>query len=214
MNMRFVGNATEKLLGKVALTVTSAFFLAVAFSFGPSADAQTAPSRVIDRTLRCTIFVTAGVRQIELSANSAAPQYGPAAAAESYGLPNTVYGGLAAVSSGGLTHNSSRCTPVRARVPLTPAGLEGGRASPFEDEFDCAASRHVLVRVRAVFREPASLRLDWTDSTRRHKHMTARGSVRTGAFAVRTETGRPIAYADILASGRARLFTGRGCFPD
>jgi hypothetical protein len=58
------------------------------------------------------------------------------------------------------------------------------------------------------------LRLDWTDSTKRHKEMIAEGPLQTGAFVIRTERGRPIAYADVVASGRVRLFTAASCFPD
>lgn len=184
---------------------------AIALSPQPEAGAQSAPVRVVDRTLLCTIYVQAGIRQIELSA--ASRPNGPAVRAESFGVPTTIYGDLAAVSSGGLSHDRTRCTPSRARVQLTSAGLTGGRAGPFSEDFDCAASRRVLVRVRAVFERPVQLRLDWKDATRRYKHMRAEGAVRTGALAIRTEAGRPIAYGDVLASGRARLFT-RGCVPD
>jgi hypothetical protein len=182
----------------------------------PSAGAQTAPpAKVVDRTFRCTIYAQAGLRQIELSARSAVPdQWEPFVSAQSFGLPNTIYGTLASVSLGGIYHDITRCTRTRARVPLTHRGLSGGRASQFEDKYDCAASRRVLVHVRAVFEEPVPVRVDWADATRRHKQAEAVGRARSAAFAIRTEAGRPIAYGDVLPSGAGRLFTGRGCFPD
>jgi hypothetical protein len=218
---------SERTIGRMATTravifVGTALLAASSISTGIAATGQSGASRVIDRTLRCTIYADAGLRQIALEAqpgtrDADSPsewRIPPAIEAESYGLPSTIYGGLAALSSGGLRHNRTRCESVRTRVPLTPSGLSGGQASTFGDAFDCNAPQRVLVRVRAVFKEPVRLRLKSVDSTRRHKEMIALGSIQTGALAIRAEAGRPIAYADMSASGRVRLFTGANCFPD
>lgn len=200
---------------KAAGIVLALLVSAVALSQQPGAGAQTGPVKVVDRTLLCTIYVQAGLRQIELSARSGVPdQWEPSVSAQSFGLPNTIYGTLVSMSLGGLYYDISRCKATRAKVPLTPKGLSGGRASQFEDKFDCAASRRVVVRARAVFEEPVRVRVDWTDSTRRHKQAEAVGRAQTAAFAIRTEAGRPIVYGDVLPSGAGRLFTGKGCFPD
>jgi hypothetical protein len=189
---------------------------------GSAVTGVAAPSKLIDRTLRCTIYLRAGIRQIELAAqpgirdgaNPSEWTRSPSASAVSYGLPNTPYGGLAALGAEAVSHNRTRCVSVRTRVALRATGLSGGEPSTFGDEWDCTAPRRVLVRLRAVFKEPVRLRLDWTDSTRRHREMIARGSLQTGAFVIRTEVGRPIAYAAVSASGTVRLFTGDNCFPD
>jgi hypothetical protein len=186
-----------------------------------AADAAT-PARIIDRTLRCTIYPEAGVRQIKVeaipgtrdTANPSEWKYAPSASAESYGLPNMIYGGLAALGPGSASHNRTRCARVRTRVPLRAAGLSGGEPSTFGDEWTCEAPRRVLVRLRAAFKEPVTPRLHWTDSTRRHREMSAKGALVAGAFAIRTEAGGPIAYASVSASGKVLLFTRENCFPD
>jgi hypothetical protein len=89
----------------IAAAVAAAAFVTV----GSANTGQSKPTRAIDRTLRCTIFPDAGVRQIKLEAqpgirDNADPskwKYAPYAEADSYGLPDTIYGGLAAVGAGG-----------------------------------------------------------------------------------------------------------------
>jgi hypothetical protein len=197
----------------------------VAAAWSPTGLAPTGaatPSRVIDRTLRCTIYPEAGAREIQLEAqpgirddaNASQWTSSPSASAESYGLPNTIYGGLAALGAGSASHNRTRCLRARTRVPLRAAGLSGGEPSTFGDEWTCPAPRRVLVRLRAVFKEPVRLRLMWTDSTRRHREMTAEGSLVTGTFVIRAERGRAIAYASVSASGKVLLFTSSNCIPD
>jgi hypothetical protein len=101
------------------------------------------------------------------------------------------------------------CTPSKARVPLSPQGLNGFPADYFGDEVDCTAPASVLVRVRAVFTSPASFLLDRSQGELRTQR--AAGAVREAALAVRTTSGKPLAYTSASAAGNARLFTGTGC---
>ncbi len=44
--------------------------------------------------------------------------------------------------------------------------------------------------------------------------LTAHVPVLEAKLAVRTVTGKPLAYAEVDASGKAKLFVGRGCTAD
>jgi hypothetical protein len=108
---------------------------------------------------------------------------------------------------------SSACKPVPTRrVPLSARGLVGGvaddDADPDEepDQFECAAPQKLFVRVRGVFRRATSLRLD-----RAFMHLTTAAPVREAAFAARTASGRPYAFASVSESGIARIFTAANC---
>lgn len=99
------------------------------------------------------------------------------------------------------------CEPAsKRRVPLSARGLSGGAADYFGDDFDCPAPRLVFVRLRGVFRTPASLRLD-----RESLNLTTDAPVLGASFAVRTESGKPLAFASVNDSGKARIFTARSC---
>jgi hypothetical protein len=104
-----------------------------------------------------------------------------------------------------------KLVPVR-RVPLSARGLSGGvaddDADPDEepDQFECAAPQKILVRVRGVFRRSTSLHLD-----RAFMQLTTEAPVREAAFAARTVSGRPYAFASVSESGVARIFTAPNC---
>jgi hypothetical protein len=94
------------------------------------------------------------------------------------------------------------CRRTSATVRFATKGLDGGRASQFADRYQCPAPRTVLVRVRVEFVRRTSV------------GNRSRVPVRTGALAVRTVAGKPIAYSDVLESGRARLFAAPSCIPE
>jgi hypothetical protein len=98
----------------------------------------------------------------------------------------------------------------KRRIPLTVRSLDGGDADYFGDRLECRrAPRKVLVRVRAVFaRTPTPLRLEHVSG-----YLEATGPLAEAAFAVRTETGKPLAFARVSASGKARMFTAPSCVP-
>ena len=62
----------------------------------------------------------------------------------------------------------------------------------------------MLVRIRAVFREPTDLELD-------PSFTSATGHVVRGQIAMTTLAGKPLVYAEVAESGTARLFTPKGC---
>ncbi len=103
-----------------------------------------------------------------------------------------------------LAVSATACTRSTSRVPLSAAGLSGGGASPFGEEFDCSTPRRFLVRIRAVLYSPASL-------SARQSFLATRVPVRKAQLAVQTETGRPLVYAETFDSGKASLFTAKRC---
>lgn len=105
--------------------------------------------------------------------------------------------------------NKACVSTPRRHVPLSSAGLSGGDASHFEEGFQCAGLRRVLVRVRAVLAVPASFRLD-----RRFLYLEANAPVQEGSIAARTVSGRPLVFARVKGSGKARIFTAPSCIPE
>ena len=96
------------------------------------------------------------------------------------------------------------CRGTSGSVALSPSGLRGGSAAPLGNEFECFAPKQVVVRVRAVLAAPGALRAG-------QDFQSAHVPVREAKLAVRTVTGKPLVYADVSESGRARIFAANGC---
>jgi len=112
-----------------------------------------------------------------------------------------------AIANGTLAIRLGICRTTRASVPLSRRGLDGGLAGGLGDTYDCESPRNVLVRVRA--------RLEGSGGLRTHDgFLRTEAPITEAAFAVRTRSGRQLAYASVTASGKTQLFTGRGCFRD
>jgi hypothetical protein len=185
--------------------------LAAGLALQASAATQQAPSRMLDRTYRCAVGVSGGIRSVEVQAQTGIRDLEDRskwrALANFLLIPHTGTSSIAAGAGGPVAHPAPPltgfwalgCQRVRAGVPLSPGRLGGGRASQFTDRYQCPAPRVVLVRVRVEFARPVSV------GTR----TSAR--VRTASMAVRTTAGKPIAYADVHESGQARLFTATIC---
>jgi hypothetical protein len=163
---------------------------------------------VIDRTLLCSIAMQGGIRLLELNAAAQTPQ-----GAAYFGLSTnwSPDGGLVSATTESLSLNPTRCTQSRARVLLTTSKLEGGAAGPSEREFDCETPSRVLVRVRAVFR---SATRQETARDFGYPQLRAGGQVKEASLAIRTQRGRPLAFASIHESGRARVFAAPSCIPE
>ena len=105
---------------------------------------------------------------------------------------------------GTLALNRRTCTPSNARVALSGRGLRAAVTGPLGATFDCETPRRVLVRVRAVAHANlARYREDGFEKTR--------ASLQAGYLAVRTQAGRPLAFATVSDTGKARLFTAPSC---
>ncbi|MBA2740936.1 MAG: hypothetical protein H0U46_02880, partial [Actinobacteria bacterium] len=160
-------------------------------------------SLVIDRTLNCSVNLFAGVRGIEVSARTGTRLLGDASkwkflADASVGEPTSGIGYVAAGNplaplEPGFPAPAERmsfvagkkCRTIGTRSPFSRRGLSGFDASPLADRYDCRTGSRVIVRIRATFREPTSLRQKrYSDGA---IWWVARGTVRKGQIAVRTD---------------------------
>jgi hypothetical protein len=174
----------------------------------PAAPGSTA---VIDRTLACSTAMRGGLRMIEIRGYAGARQ-APFPQTPSFDLVTnwTPDATLASASTAGMQLNPTRCTATSRRVPLTSAGLRGGAAPSSGQEYECEAPQRVFVRVRAVFSAPTKLEPDRAFG---YLQLQARGEVKEAALAVRTPSGRSLAFAS-LGPAAARVFAARGCSED
>lgn len=173
-------------------------------------DAQT--TRVIDRTVACSVGLQGGVHEVEVRARTGTRLFDdPSKWRYTASTDARAPRGLAGVSAGGEPQwiglrVATVCPQVGARVDFSTRGLTGNTASPLEDSYDCVVPGRVLIRVRAVFREPTRLRL-W----RQIEMFVARGTVVEGRLAISTLSGRRVAVAKVFPSGRAVIFVARTC---
>lgn len=215
--------------GLVVVVGTTAFCAALS----PATGADPAASRIVDRTFVCGVKLRAGERRIEPSAWSGYrdPSEGPRWKWPPYadigGRDLVAYVSIAAGSPPPApdlrTHATTRwvsvdarpCNVSNARVALSPRGLEGGQASQFQhsDEYECSAPSQILIRLRAEFARPVTLRAQPLYGARYYA-TTSAAAAKKAAFAATTMTGRPLVYATVSETGKATLFTAKGCIPE
>jgi len=207
---------------------------AAALAASPSSIGQAAKSRIVDRTVLC-VLQGESPRELDVEARSGTrdfsdpskwrtlPAGGFIAPGRARPARASIYAGWPPVwdpehpdagtprSAAESLRYSSRCTPSRMHVPLSSAGLSGGNASQFGDEYDCLAPRAILVRIRGIFHERTSLR---RDRSRFVDDLVARGGVKQGSLAIRTSRGKPIAFITVRESGRSQIFVGPSCGPN
>jgi hypothetical protein len=185
-------------------------------------------AKVIDRTLTCTTGFGKGVRNVELLARSAFRNTSGkldglgqvVVATPGNPIPNrpqtfapTLAGATAGwpapppLESGALGYSPKLCKSARATVRLSSRGLgSGGEASVFGEDVTCPTPGKVVIRVRATFLEPAKLVL-----SDKKDYFSADSRIKRAQIAVRTPDGKPIAYGQVLDSGKATLWTAGRC---
>jgi hypothetical protein len=187
---------------------------------------EAARSPVIDRTFRCAVSPRAGVREVHIYGQAgvrdqgdpskwfALPHMGFYSSSDpsvsmviraGKPVPSAVPGrpGFLDWRSKTLAMGADSCRPVSVRVALSPKGLGGGAASQLLERFECVAPRRVLVRVRGEFRAPTTLFRGATATP-----------LKSGYIAIRSESGKPLVYAAVFESGKARLFMAPHCVRD
>lgn len=194
--------------------------------------AELEASTTIDLVFACAVSLQAGVRGLDVSAvfgvrdTDNLPRWRWRSAATVGGSPFASFLWIQAgvspptsPSERNLGVDSQQCKARTARVRLASGDLVGYRASQFRNRntayagervYVCRVPRAVLVRVRAVFRAPTAMKATWRFG-QRVLTTTNAAIVREAELAVRTEAGKQLAYAQVLESGIARLFTARGC---
>jgi hypothetical protein len=209
-----------------------ALVLAVAVLAASSAQAGQDATFVLDRTYSCSIVLHGGIYRLENRAHPGARASGSWAKLAYAGLRAGAFSGgsgnlLAWITAGKPTKTTTvdqefwtfdvrtfgtvgirgdLCNPTKATVPLTASGLHGGAAAPLGDELKCEVPRRVLVRIRAVLASRARLHGREFESI----HVP----VLEAKLAVRTLAGKPLSFATVSQSGKATLFTARGCVPE
>jgi hypothetical protein len=177
-------------------------------------------ARIVDRTFACVPIAYGGVGDLDVNANPPADHgiYEQAAmlAVRTGGLnpngnlvfvrtrPEEALGGWRS-GPAGVYANSRRCTPTRARLPLSRRGLAGPPAQ-WRKDLDCRIRGRVLVRVRSILTGDAS----WRRIDRFFEG--ARQPVVETRLAVRTQQGaKPIAYMEHDANGKVKLWYSGAC---
>lgn len=205
----------------VAMLVLATAVCAAAASTSSGASTET---RVVDRTLSCSLALSRGVRKLVVRAQSGLREFSD---------PNTWHNraelelrnprgfeslGLAGLSAGSpppggtwMTAYLARCKPVRAQLALARRGLTANPASQLGDEYECKVGKRILVRVRSLYKAPTALHKIWLDPQHKERLLVASGEITAGYLAARTETGIPLVYAEALGSGKARLFLAPRC---
>jgi hypothetical protein len=173
-------------------------------------DQSADPRRIVDRTLLCSTVPAVGYGFVNLGMTS--PKSLPTGKQPAYVAVSTagVEQSLAGLEAGprggrpvgGAHYNRRLCRVTTKRVPLTPRGLPGPPVL-FDQYLKCEAGGRVLVRMRAVLDRRAA----WRAS---QDLLIARGNFTAAAFAVRTGTGKPLAFFT-LEAGKSRLWTAGSC---
>jgi hypothetical protein len=187
-----------------------------------------APSRIVDRTLVCTLTAPlGGTRDLDLAVS---PTYNDDF--RNFTVPAHIGVGSGRVLAGSVADRSNRvfvrarldqlegvgrsvppgvyastrsCSRTSASVPLSSRGLPGPPVE-FEKNVECKFGGRVLVRVRALLQSSAAWRRV------QGGYAGARASVVEAAVAVRTQRGRrPVAFIKLDRTGKTKLWTVGGC---
>jgi hypothetical protein len=222
----------------LGLILAASVVALLALSLEQRAGAHSA-SRVIDRTVVCAAALSGGIYEIDARAQAGAGRRGstwekPAIAMFTTGgtgsaaqaLDNALVWGIAGnptrdatvipdpfpgftypIRAWGTLAMTRRCRVSRTRPALSARGLRGGPVDGLGESFDCPSPRRVLLRIRAELTTSASL------GTRRG-YLGTTTPLRDARLVVATPAGKRLAYAEVLGSGKARLFTASSCIPD
>lgn len=199
-----------------ALLISAAF---VAVGSGSSA-----PSRIVDRTFVCTPIAYGGARDLDVWASPLRSDsrwvwkfQAHLVVRTGTTLPDTDLVYVRARAQGGIGQswpfpgpagvfaNERRCSPSRARIPLSPTSLPGPPTRWYTTA-TCQLHGRVVVRVRALLAAPT----EWRPT--RGAFAGARKSVEEASLAVRSErTGAPLAFMEVDESGRTRFWGAPLC---
>lgn len=197
----------------------------------PPSRAEPAASKIVDRTVSCAVGLTGGVHKVEFSANTGTRVTGKPSVwkllanvgVEDLGTrasANVSAGNPAAPLAPGLPAEPERllfsAPPVCKQVPriaFTRKGLVPVSVTALPQSFGsgitCYPGKRVLYRVRGVFGVPTSVHV------KRYPNqpglLAASGTVVVGYLAVRSASGKPLAYGEVFQNGKARLFVARSC---
>jgi hypothetical protein len=184
-----------------AAAVATAVLLAV-----PMGNGAESASRIVDRTLLCPMTGVGYPDPARFLDVQAFPRLGDSSPhAGVYGLPDVRASFKTGPDFGRGTGSVAfqACTSTRLRLQLSSRGLSGGPTA-LGGRYTCEVPARVLIRLRAVFRRPVTLR-------RREETLIATGRMITGYLAVATLPSRkPLAFLAVNdVTGKARIFVAR-----
>jgi hypothetical protein len=210
---------------------TAAVLITLIGAFAARAGSDAASALVLDRTYVCSVELKGGLYELEARAH-AGVHSGSTWAKLPYTALRTGNFGRAPVGNmlvwvtagapvgattvdqefwtfpvaevGTVGIYGKLCRQVAQTAPLQRTGLRTQAAGRLGAKLVCEAPRRVLVRVRAVLSSSGRLR------SGEDFHFT-HAPVREATLAVRTLSGKPVAYATVSQTGKATLFTAKGC---
>jgi hypothetical protein len=206
---------TLRLAGAVAATAVVA---------APVAISAESASRIIDRTVVCSMsgagypdpsrFISVSADPF-LAASEASPSVylanGPIDATHPHVRMRTgAWGhGNPTLTRGELALTQPPCKATKRHVSLATSARKARPTEPFGEFWRCQVPAKVLLRVRAVFKRPTRL-------TRRPGYpwiLVWKGDIATGSVAVTTLAGRRLIFFASVndATGKARIFVPSGC---
>jgi hypothetical protein len=184
----------------LAAAVVAVVAAGVASAASPSA------SRIVDRTMLCKTWGSGYPDPLRVLAIVAQPGYAQATNGPQ-GSPQFVVAQIATGVNGQdqMLLSNKACTVTRPRVPLSAKGLRSG-ATIFGNKWRCPIAATVLIRIRAVFRSPVTLRT----AVDAPYVSIAQGRLVEGAIAVATKSKEPISYATVQAkAGTSSIFVAK-----
>jgi hypothetical protein len=187
--------------------------MAFVLAAGIASAASQPASRTVDRTLLCKPYGAGYPDPLRILAVAAASRLGtefqPYAQALNgpSGNPKGVVVHIALGVNGQDQVIVSRvsCSQTSLRIPLSAKGLRGG-ATDFGTRYRCPVAATVLIRFRAVFRNPVTL----SPASDAPYLLIAKGRILEGSLAVATKSKAPVSFATVSnANGKASLFVAR-----
>lgn len=185
-----------------------------------------AAENVVERTLSCATGVHAGAHVIYVGSQTGfrngatfqnlAQANVTTAGSQVASQPNNYQPQLVAMTAGyppkpplttgGVGYDGKRCVPTKAQVPFSKRGLSGGVANAFGDQTECFPPGKVLIHFRVAFTSAPTVKVN-----KKARFYQALGRVRLGQIAVRSATGKPLAYLDVVDAGTSRAYTAGSC---
>ncbi len=195
----------RRCLGAVALVKPAlAAVLLVAIS-GVASAASQPPSRIVDRTVLCTMWGSGYPDPLRVLAVAAEQGYAQATNGPQ-GSPRYVAAQVATDVNGRgqVVLSRAACASPSKPIKQSAQGLRSGETE-FGNKWRCPVPAAVVVRVRAVFKRPVTLR----PAVDAPYLSIATGTIVKGALAVETKNGRRLAFASLDRGRKAAVFVAR-----
>ena len=171
---------------------------------GASAAPQPA-SRIVDRTVLCKMWGTGYPDPLRVLAVAADAGYAHATNGPQ-GSPRYVAAQVATDvnGQGQVVLSRAACAARSKLIKLSAQGLRSGETD-FGNKWRCPVPAAVVIRIRAVFKRPVTLRA----AVDAPYLSIATGSIVKGALAVERKNGKRLAFASVDRRGQAAVFVAR-----